>query len=76
MSWIAASNCVLFSVSKSSIYLIVLLNFLADIMLFLIRFMYRSCIGLYMYMYRSCMISQGVEDLKYYPMQVIHRMMS
>ena len=37
MSWIAASNWVLFSVSKSSIYLIVLLNFLANIMLFLIR---------------------------------------
>ena len=33
MSWIAASNWVLFSVSKSSIYLIVLLNFLAIIVL-------------------------------------------
>ena len=40
MSWIAASNWVLFSVSKSSIYLIVLLNFLANILLFLITFSY------------------------------------
>ena len=38
MSLIAASNWLLFSVSKSSIYLIVLLIFLANIMLFLIRF--------------------------------------
>ena len=35
MSWIAASNWVLFSVSKSSIYLIVLLNFLAMFLMIL-----------------------------------------
>ena len=38
MSSIALSNAGLFNVSKSSIHLIVLLDFLANIMLFLIRF--------------------------------------